>query len=82
MNMIINKIRSFNRRRLTRRHLKRVSVNTPFGFKFFGPSAMQNGNFEITETKILIKLIFSSRCICKCWCKFWILYLYSSEYGP
>jgi len=56
MNMIINKIRSFNRRRLTRRHLKRVSVNTPFGFKFFGPSAMQNGNFEITETKILIKL--------------------------
>ena len=55
MNMIINKIRSFNRRRLTRRHLKRVSVNTPFGFKFFGPSAMQNGNFEITETKILVK---------------------------
>ena len=53
---IINQIRTFNRRRLTRRHLKRTSVNTPFGFKFFGPSAMQNGSFEITETKILIKL--------------------------
>jgi len=56
MNIIINQIRTFNRRRLTRRHLKRTSVNTPFGFKFFGPSAMQNGSFEITETKILIKL--------------------------
>ena len=56
MNIIINQIRTFNRRRLTRRHLKRTSVNTPFGFKFFGPSAMQNGRFEITETNILIKL--------------------------
>ena len=56
MNIIINQIRTFNRRRLTRRHLKRTSVNTPFGFKFFGPSAMQNGSFEITETNILIKL--------------------------
>ena len=56
MNIIIDRIRSFNRRRLIRRHLKRASVNTPFGFKFFGPIAMQNGNFEINETKILIKL--------------------------
>jgi FkbM family methyltransferase len=56
MNIIINQIRSFNRRRLTRRHLKKPSVITPFGFKFFGPDTMQNGSFEITETKILIKL--------------------------
>jgi FkbM family methyltransferase len=56
MKTVIDKIRSFNRSRLTRRHLKREAVNTPFGFKFFGPSAMQNGIFEITETKILIKL--------------------------
>jgi FkbM family methyltransferase len=56
MHIIINQIRSFNRRRLTRRHLKRASVNTTFGFKFFGPIAMQNGSFESTETKILIKL--------------------------
>ena len=56
MNIVFNIIRSFNRRRLTRRYLKRVSVNTPFGFEFFGPRAMQNGSFEATETKILIKL--------------------------
>ena len=56
MNIIINQIRSFNRRRLTRRHLKKASVITPFGFKFFGPNTMQNGSFEATETKILIKL--------------------------
>ena len=56
MNIISNQIRSFNRRRLTRRHLKKTSVITPFGFKFFGPNTMQNGSFEATETKILIKL--------------------------
>ena len=56
MNIIFNSIRSFNRRRLTRRHLKKASVMTPFGFKFFGPNIMQNGSFETTETKILIKL--------------------------
>lgn len=60
MNVIINKIRSFNHRRLTRRHLKKISVNTPFGFKFLGPSVMQNGSFEVTETKILIKLFFQA----------------------
>ncbi len=56
MNVIIDKIRSFNRRRLTRRYLKKTSVMTPFGFKFFGPRIMQNGSFEITETEILKKL--------------------------
>ena len=56
MNLIINKIRSFNHRRLTRKHLKKKSVITPFGFKFFGPSVMQNGSFEANEAKILIKL--------------------------
>ena len=56
MNIVFNIIRSFNRRRLTRRYLKRVSVNTPFGFEFFGPRAMQNGSFEISETEILMKL--------------------------
>ena len=60
MNVIINKIRSFNHRRLTRRHLKKISVNTPFGFKFLGPSVMQDGSFEVTETKILIKLFFQA----------------------
>ena len=60
MNVIINKIRSFNHRRLTRRHLKKISVNTPFGFKFLGPSVMQNGSFEVIETKILIKLFFQA----------------------
>ena len=60
MNVIINKIRSFNHRRLTRRHLKKISVNTPFGFKFLGPRVMQNGSFEVTETKILIKLFFQA----------------------
>tara|TARA_B100001173_G_scaffold302859_1_gene304997 strand:+ start:181 stop:1008 length:828 start_codon:yes stop_codon:yes gene_type:complete len=60
MNVIINKIRSFNHRRLTRRHLKKISVNTPFGFKFLGPSVMQDGSFEVTETKILIKLFYQA----------------------
>ena len=60
MNVIINKIRSYNHRRLTRRHLKKISVNTPFGFKFLGPSVMQNGSFEVIETKILIKLFFQA----------------------
>ena len=60
MNVIINKIRSFNHRRLTRRHLKKIPVNTPFGFKFLGPSVMQDGSFEVTETKILIKLFFQA----------------------
>ena len=60
MNVIIDKIRSFNRRRLTRRYLKKTSVMTPFGFKFFGPRIMQNGSFEITETEILKKLFFQA----------------------
>lgn len=60
MNLIINKIRSFNHRRLTRRILKKKSVITPFGFKFFGPSVMQNGSFEANESKILIKLFFQA----------------------
>ena len=60
MNVIIDKIRSINRRRLIRRLLKKTSVITPFGFKFFGPSDMQNGSFEVAETKILTKLFFQA----------------------
>lgn len=56
MKILIDLMRSYNRRRLTRRHLKKIPVKTPFGFKFFGPSVMQSGNFEPTETRLLMKL--------------------------
>ena len=58
--VIIEKIRSFNRRRLARRLLKKTSAITPFGFKFLGPTIMQNGNFEVAETTILTKLFFQA----------------------
>lgn len=50
-------IRAQLRRRKARRHLKRPAAETPFGFRFCGPRAMQSGDFEAEETSLLRRLL-------------------------
>jgi FkbM family methyltransferase len=50
-------LRGANRRRIARRRLARPPVPTPFGFRFNGLAAMQQGSFEPFETALVRRLL-------------------------
>lgn len=54
---LVDLLRAANRRRIARRRLARPAVSTPFGFRFNGTPAMQNGSFEPFETKLVQALL-------------------------
>lgn len=57
MNDLKDRIRALARRRNARNRLRRPAVETPHGFRFTGPSQMQDGTFEAAETALIRKLL-------------------------
>lgn len=54
---LFDRLRGVNRRRIARRRLARAPELTPFGFRFNGLAAMQEGRFEPVETDLVSRLL-------------------------
>jgi FkbM family methyltransferase len=60
MDDLKDRIRGYARKRNAQNRLKRAAVDTPHGFKFSGPTEMQNGTFEAPETALIRKIMAQS----------------------